>query len=71
MRLRRSVNKMARDPELIKLRDRRIREVFERMRSKRVAGKRVYTTEYILHHISTEHVFVSTKVVERVVYGKG
>lgn len=61
---------MARDPELIKLRDQRIREVFERMSSKRVGRKRKYTTEYILHHISTEHVFISTKVIERVVYGK-
>lgn len=62
---------MARDRELLRLRDHRIREVFDRMSAKRVGKKRVYTTEYILHHISTEHVFVSTKVIERVVYGKG
>lgn len=40
------------------------------MREKRVGKKRKYTSEYIIHHISTEHVFVSTKVVERVIYGK-
>lgn len=61
---------MARDKELLKLRDARIREVYERMRSKRVGGKRMYTSEYIVHHISTEHVFVSAKVIERVIYGK-
>lgn len=61
---------MARDPELLKLRDARIRKVFNRMSTTRVGGRRKYTSEYIIHHISTEHVFVSTKVVERVVYGK-
>lgn len=55
----------------MKLRDKRIREVFERMSAKRVAGKRRYTSEYIIYHISTEHVFMSAKVVERVVYGGG
>jgi hypothetical protein len=61
---------MARDPELLKLRDKRIREVFDRMRAKRSGGKRMYTSEYIVHHISTEHVFISTRVIERVIYGK-
>lgn len=59
---------MARDLELIKLRDKRIHEVYDRMRAKKAQGKRVHTVEYILHVISTEHVFVSVETIKRVLY---
>lgn len=62
---------MARDQGLLDLRDKRIRQVYERMRAKRKNGKPVYTIAYILEHISTQHVFVSVKTIERVLYGQG
>lgn len=59
---------MARDAELIKLRDQRIREVYDRMRAKRKNGKPVHTVAYILDHISREIAFVSVKTIESVLY---
>lgn len=61
---------MPRDPELIKLRDQRIREVYERMRSARMNGKPKYQLPYILEVISTRHVFISTRSIERVLFGR-
>lgn len=60
---------MARNPELIKLRDARIREVFFRMSSQRIGKRRRYTTEYIVYYISSKCAFVSPKVVEKVLFG--
>lgn len=61
---------MARDPELLKLRDARIHEVYARLRAKRHNGKPEHTVAWIIEHISTKHVFVSNKTVEKVLYGK-
>ena len=60
---------MARNPELIRLRNERIRQVFERMSAQRVKGRRRYTVDHIIYRISTEHAWVSSKVVERVLFG--
>lgn len=59
---------MARDAELIKLRDARIREVYERMRKKRTNGKPIYTVDHIIFVISTEHVFISPERIRRILY---
>lgn len=59
---------MPRDKDLIKLRDERIRQVYESMRSKRINGRPQYTLAFILSEISRKHVFVSVKVIERVLY---
>lgn len=61
---------MPRDNELVKLRDQRIRDVYERMRKRKRNGKPIHTVAYILDVISTEHVFISVKMIERVIYGK-
>ena len=60
---------MARDLELLKLRDKRILEVYDRMRKKRRGGAAVHTVEYIIWYISTEVAFVSKRTIERVIYG--
>lgn len=62
---------MARNPELVKLRNARIREVFARMSAQRIGHRRRYSTEFIIHHISSKYAFVSPKVVERVLFGGG
>lgn len=59
---------MPRDKDLIKLRDERIRQVYESMRAKRINGRAQYTVAFILSEISRKHVFVSVKVIERVLY---
>lgn len=61
---------MPRDQELIKLRNKRIRDVYETMRAKRTNGRPTYTVAYIINEISRKHVFVSPKVIERVLYGE-
>lgn len=60
---------MARDKELLALRDARIRKVYEQMRRKRKGGRPVYTVDYILYVISTKHVFVSVRQIRRVLWG--
>lgn len=61
---------MARDAELLKLRDARIRLLYEKMRSKKGNnGRRLHTTEYILREIAGD-VFITTRSIERVLYGK-
>lgn len=62
---------MPRNNDLIKLRDERIRQVYESMRAKRVNGRPMYTVQFILNEISRKHAFVSIRVIERVLYGRG
>mgnify|MGYP000918232813 CR=1 FL=1 len=63
---------MARDKELIALRDKRVRSLYERYRKKRTRnGARMHTVEWILEHISrhpTEGVFISVERIKRIIY---
>lgn len=58
---------MARDKELQALRDKRIRELYVKLREKH-PGRRI---DDILREISQEHVFVSVHTIERVLYMGG
>lgn len=59
---------MPRDQELVQLRNKRIRETYDTMRAKRINGRPAYTVAFILNEISRKHVFVSVKVIERVLF---
>jgi hypothetical protein len=60
---------MARDTELIALRNRRIRQVYDTMRALRTAsGKPKHTVEYILEKISREHVYISVERIKAILY---
>lgn len=58
---------MARDKELMRLRDERIRELYVKLRAKH-PGRRI---DDIIREISQEHVFVSTHTIEQVLYMGG
>jgi hypothetical protein len=63
---------MARDKNLIALRDKRVRTLYERYRRKRTAnGARKHTVEWILEHISSdevEGVYISVERIKKIIY---
>lgn len=62
---------MARDTELLKLRDKHIRNDFDRLSGQRTKeGRRKYTVEYVIWQLSRSY-YLSEKTVERVVYSGG